>query len=140
MKILREMVFVILLVLMGAPALARAPVVLGWSDCVREAAKANPELAASLQGVEQRKAEKWVATSPLLPQLGSEASVSRLDNISGGGRRDNNTYSVRAEQLLFDGFKTYDEFKTAEQNLKASEHTYSVASSEIRSDLQAASA
>jgi outer membrane protein TolC len=136
-KIFRQVTFAVLL-LLGTPALAGEMVVLGWDDCVREAAEANPALAASLKNVEQKKAEKWVATSPMLPQVSTEASVSRLDNISGGGRRDNNTYSVRAEQLLFDGFKTYDEFKSAEQNIKASEFTSSVTSSEIRYNLRKA--
>jgi len=138
MKYFVSICLAVLLLSLGAPALAGEEAVLTWSDCVREAAEANPALAASLEGVEQKRAEKWVATSPMLPQISGEASASKLDNISGGGRRDNNTYSVRADQLIFDGFKTYDEFKTAEHNIKASEFVSSVTSSDIRYNLRRA--
>ncbi|MBT3180991.1 MAG: TolC family protein [Deltaproteobacteria bacterium] len=138
MRHIRKTIFTILLMLACAPALAGDEAVLSWQECVIEAAKANPELAASLHVVEQRKAEKWVETSPLLPQFTTEASISRVDNFSGTGRRDNNTYSVRGEQLLFDGFKAYSDFKSAEQALKASEETYTVASSDIRYNLRKA--
>jgi outer membrane protein TolC len=138
MKNVRNILCVFLLLLIGLPALAGEPVVMSWSDCVREATRTNPELAASLENVAQKKASKWVATSPLLPQISTEASASKLDNISGGGRRDNNTYSARADQLLFDGFKTYDEFKAAEHNVTASEFASAVTSSEIRYNLRKA--
>ena len=119
-------------------ALAGDVTVLTWGDCVKEAAKANPEIASSLHAVEQRKAEKWIEVSPMLPQLSTEASISRIDNFSGSNRTDNNTYTARGEQLLFDGFKVYSNFKSAEQNLKASEQTYAVTSSDIRYNLRKA--
>lgn len=125
-------------VLGSARAFAAGPVVMSWADCVREAARTNPDLAASRENVQQRKAETWVAASPFLPQITSEASASRLDNISGGGRRDNNTYSVRANQLLFDGFKTYDDYKTAQENVKASEFSSTVTSADVRFNLRQA--
>lgn len=138
MKRKRFMVFAMLLALSSASAYARDVVVLDWGDCVREAAKKNPELAASLELINQRKAQKRIATSPMLPQISAEAGASKTDTFSGGNERNNNTYSAKGEQLLFDGFKTYNDFKSAEQDVSASEHSRSEVSSEIRYNLRKA--
>jgi outer membrane protein TolC len=124
--------------LVGSAALAGSATVLSWSDCVREAAKNNPQLAASREVINQRKAQKWVATSPMLPQISGEASASKTDTFSGGNRKDNNTYSAKGEQLIFDGFKTYNEFKSAEQDIGASQHSYTSVSSDIHYNLRKA--
>lgn len=133
-----EITVVVLVFLIGSAALAGNATVLSWSDCVREAAKNNPEIAASREVINQRKAQKRVATSPMLPQVSAEASTSKTDTFSGGNLRDNNTYSAKGEQLIFDGFKTYNEFKSAEQDIGASQYSHTVLSSEIRYNLRRA--
>jgi len=138
MKQTWTIIAIALLMLSGATALAGDAAVLDWGDCVREAARYNPQLAASLQVVKQRKAQKWIATSPMLPQISAEASAGKTNTFSGGSGRDNNTYSAKGEQLLFDGFKTYNDFKSAEQDLSASQHSYTAESSEIRYNLRKA--
>ncbi|MCK5547774.1 MAG: TolC family protein [Thermoplasmata archaeon] len=138
MKETWTIIIIVLLMLSGTAALAEDVVVLDWGDCVREAAKYNPQLAASLQVVNQRKAQKWIATSPMLPQISAQASAGKTNTFSGGSGRSNNTYSAKGEQLLFDGFKTYNDFKSAEQDLSASQHSYTAASSDIRYNLRKA--
>ncbi len=127
-----------LLALTSATAQAGEAVVLNWNDCIREAAKKNPELDASRRLVDQRRAQKRVATSPMLPQISAEASAGKTDTFSGGNERNNNTYSAKGEQLLFDGFKSYNDFKSAEQDVTASEHSATAVSSEIRYNLRKA--
>ncbi|MFH1829852.1 MAG: TolC family protein [Pseudomonadota bacterium] len=130
---------IIALFLLSCPAaLAGKTLVLDWNECVREAAKQNPQLAASLQVVNQRKAQKWVATSPMLPQISVDASANKTNTFSGNNEKNNNTYSAKGEQLLFDGFKTYNDFKSAEEDISASQHTYTATSSEIRYNLRKA--
>jgi outer membrane protein TolC len=123
---------------LAAAASAGNPSVLSWSDCVREAAKRNPQLAASRESVNQQRAQKRVATSPMLPQISAEASANKTDTFSGENERNNNTYSAKGEQLLFDGFKTYNDFKSAEQDLTASQHSYTTVSAEVRYSLRKA--
>ncbi len=138
MKRMLYIVFVGLLALSSGTAHARDEVVLDWGDCVREAAKNNPELASSLELINQRKAQKRIATSPMLPQISAEASAGKTNTFSGGNERNNNTYSAKGEQLLFDGFKTYNDFKSAEQDVSASEHSHTEVSSEVRYNLRKA--
>jgi outer membrane protein TolC len=133
-----EILLIVFVLLVGSTAQAGNASVLSWSDCVREAAKNNPQLAASREVINQSKAQKWVATSPMLPQISGEASTSKTDTFSGGNSRDNNTYSAKGEQLIFDGFKTYNEFKSAEQDIGASQHSYTAVSAEIHYNLRKA--
>lgn len=133
-----EIVVIVFVLLIGSAALAGDATVLNWHDCIREAAKNNPQLAASGQLVDQRKAQKRVAMSPMLPQISAEASVSKTDTFSGGSGRNNNTYSARGEQLIFDGFKSYNDFKSAEQDVTASQHLYTEVSAGIRYNLRKA--
>ena len=133
-----KIVIMLSFLLASSIALAGDVTVLTWDDCVKEAVKNNPELASFVHAVEQKKAEKWIEVSPMLPQLSTEASISKTDNFSGSRGNDSNTYTARGQQLLFDGFKTYSNFKSAEQNLKASEHTYAAESSDIRYSLRKA--
>lgn len=138
MKKIGQLILIASLLMIGTEAFSREAVVLGWDGCVREALKNNPDLAAAHQQIKQRKAEKWVATSPMLPQISTGASYSKSDTFSGVDDRSSNTYFARGQQLLFDGLKTYNEFKSAKQNLIASEHSYTAASTEIRYNLRTA--
>jgi len=138
MRRTRNVIFVALFLLSSATVYAGEQTVLDWNDCVREAAKNNPELAASLEVINQQKAQKRVAMSPMLPQISAEASAGKTDTFSGGNERNNNTYSAKGEQLLFDGFKSYNDFKSAEQNISVSEYSHTAISSDIRFNLRKA--
>ncbi|MBN1283011.1 MAG: TolC family protein [Proteobacteria bacterium] len=128
----------LLFFLAGISSPAAETVALSWSDCLREAAKLNPQLAASSRQIEQRRAEKRMAAGKMLPQISAQAGAGKAGSLSGGETRDNNTYSASGDQLLFDGFKTYNEFKSANEGLTASRHSYTKASSEIRYNLRRA--
>ncbi|MFA4973490.1 MAG: TolC family protein [bacterium] len=138
MKKVSTIILTAISILICPPLYASDAVVLSWSDCLREAAKNNPQLAASSQQIEQKKAEKRMAIAPMLPQISGQASAGKAGDLSGGPQRDNNTYSATGDQLLFDGFKTYNEYKSAEQNISASQHSYTAASSEVRYNLRTA--
>lgn len=137
MKALKAFILAVI-VTFSIPAWAKGTTVMSWNDCVKEATKNNPELAASREVINQAKAQKWVAVSPQLPQISGEASTSKTDTFGGGNARDNNTYSARGEQLLFDGFKTYNEFKSAEQDIDASLHSFTSTSASIHYNLRKA--
>jgi len=138
MNVAWKIIVIVFVMMSSAPAYAGDVAVLTWGDCLREAAKNNPELAASREVINQRKAQKRVATSPMLPQISAEASTSRTNTFGGGNSRDNNTYSARGEQLIFDGFKTYNEFKSAQQDIDASLNSFTSTSAGIHYNLRKA--
>lgn len=135
---MKKIIFIVLLLLGSAVALAQDTVVLDWNDCVREAVKNNPDLAASMQEVQQYKAQKWIAKSPMFPQISGTSVAKKTDTFSGGTDRDSFTYSVKGEQLIFDGFKTYNEAKSAKEDVTASQYNYTADSSDIRYNLRKA--
>jgi outer membrane protein TolC len=138
MKRLLTVIAVLFSLFAGLPSQAAESIVLSWSDCLKEAAKNNPQLTASSQQIEQRKAEKRMAIAPMLPQISGQASAGKTGDFEGGDIHDNNTYSATGDQLIFDGFKTYNEYKSAEQSVTASRHSYTAASSQVRYNLRVA--
>ncbi|MFH1653564.1 MAG: TolC family protein [Pseudomonadota bacterium] len=131
-------VFVILLSLISLVSFAKGAEVLNWKECVKEAAKNNPSLAASLQSIEQSKAQKWIATSPMLPQISAESGVNKSNSFSGNSEKNKYDYSVQGEQLIFDGFKTYNDVKSAKEDITAAKFNNALISSEVRYNLKTA--
>jgi len=115
--------------------------VLNWQDCIKEAAKNNPELIAAQESVKQFQAAKDITASTLYPQLtGSlNASTARTaSNESPGAVADSYSYGVSGTQLVFDGLSTVNDVNSAKENIKASQEEYKFTSSEVRLGLRAA--
>lgn len=135
---MKKSIFIIPLLIMSTFSFARDITVLSWSDCVREAARNNPDLAASLQNIRQYKALKWIAKSPFLPQITADSSANKSDNFSSELDRNKYDYSIQGEQLIFDGFKTYNDVKSAKENIAAAEFSSSIVASDVRYNLKKA--
>lgn len=138
MKRIQNIAFFLFLLFSGIKAVAQNKTVLTWQDCVNEAAKNNPEVAASAQAILQNKAQRWVTGSAMLPQVTSSAGIKRSDTFSGGDAGNRYNYSVKIDQLLFDGLKTYKDIKSATQDIRASEYSYISTSAEVRYNLRKA--
>ena len=115
----------------------RAEEVLTWQDCVKEARKNNPDLVSAKEVVNQYKADKAIAISPLLPQISTEAS-QRTSRSTQDIRTDTAGYGITAQQLLFDGLKTPYDIAAATKIVKSAQYSYSVTSSNVRLSLRTA--
>lgn len=136
MKIIRK-IYVILLFI-SVSVFAGDELVLNWNDCVSEIIRNNPALASYRQQVIQNKDQKWIELSPVFPQITSEFNANKSDSFTNDVERNQDNYSLRGEQLIFDGFKVYNDVKSANENIRASEHSYTVGSSDIRYNARSA--
>ncbi len=110
---------------------------LTWEDCVREAAKNNPDLIVAVEGVKQSTADKQITASTLYPQVTSSVSGT-TGKAAGGGTSDTYAYDVSGSQLVFDGFKTVSDVNAAKENVQASRENYRFVSSDVRQRLRSA--
>jgi len=127
------------------PAAVWAEEVLSWQECIAQAQKNHPDLISAQANVRQYQAAKGITVSGLLPQISAGADGTRTGTTTRSStgvktRRTSNTYSYGASgtQLLFDGFKTFDNIKAASENMKASQYNYKFTSSEVRLRLRTA--
>ena len=119
-----------------------------WEDCVKEAAKNNPELISAKESVKSTVADKSITASGLFPQVSADAGVSRSKSggsSSGGGTGgsssgsvNNYNYGVSGSQLIFDGFNTVNRVNAASENIKAAQESYRFTSSDVRLRLRSA--
>ncbi|MCJ7662626.1 MAG: TolC family protein [Desulfobacterales bacterium] len=116
---------------------AGAQEVLTWQACVNEARQNHPDLISAKEVVNQSKADRAIAISTILPQVSTEVrqstSKSHLNNTT-----DTAAYGITAQQLLFDGLKTPYDIAAAAKNVKSTQYTYVVTSSDIRLRLRTA--
>jgi outer membrane protein TolC len=120
---------------LGRPAWAAET--LTWEDCVKEAAKNNPDLIVAVEGVKQSTSDKQITASALYPQVTSSVGAT-TGKAAGAGTKDTYTYGVSGSQLVFDGFKTVSDVNAAKENIKASKENYRFVSSDVRQRLRSA--
>lgn len=112
--------------------------ILTWTDCVKIAEKNNPDLISGREKINQKDAAKKIVRADLLPQV--SASVSGEHGKTDADTSNNSTssysYGITAKQLLFDGFKTVYDIKSAGASLDESITDYSVTSATIRFNLR----
>lgn len=148
-------IILFLTIIFSMPAAAETEEVMTWIECVKEAKKQHPDLAAALEKVKQAKASKEITRSAYLPNIGFDASevttkkpsfgvsgssVELVSASSSSGNNRSTTYQfeVTAQQLLFDGFKTSYDMSGAERNINAAKYNYDVTSSNVRLRLRTA--
>jgi len=114
---------------------------LTWQDCVREAAKNNPDLISAKEVVKQEKATKFSTQSGLLPQVTGSVDASRSEStssVTSSTIKNSFSYGADGTQLIFDGFQTFNDINAATENVKASKENYRFVSSEVRLNLRTA--
>jgi len=144
-KILKTYLIVTVLLLLFSNSVF-AEEILSWQDCIKEAAKNNPNLIAAQEGIKESQASKAITASSLFPQIDSSLSASTAKttatNAVTGAKTstttDSYSYGVSGTQLLFDGFKTLNNVKGASENIKAAQQSYRFTSSEVRLNLRTA--
>lgn len=121
-------------IILGLSASAAAEEVLTWDLCVKQASAANPDLAARRQTVRQAEAAVGVSGSSLLPQLSGSLSLgwSQAEDLPASRSWG---MGLSAQQLLFDGFKSWKAWQQAQADLEAARYDYADASASIRKQL-----
>ncbi|MFA5147885.1 MAG: TolC family protein [Candidatus Omnitrophota bacterium] len=140
--------YLLILIVISAPlfagAFSYAEEVFTWEDCVREAAKNNPDLVSAKESVNSASADRSITASGLFPQVSADAGVSKSKSGSGGGSgassssTNNYNYGVNGSQLIFDGFNTANKVNAAAENIKAAQESYKFTSSDVRLRLRTA--
>ncbi len=99
--------------LLAASPDARAAEILTWEECLREASRNNPGLAAAEEAVRKARAQRQASFSDFLPQLSAEAGYTRANSAtsldsagSGSGVREEFSAGLSARQSLFSGLKS----------------------------------
>jgi outer membrane protein TolC len=117
--------------------LSAAQELLTWEDCIKEAAKNHPDLISASEAIKESEAAKKITSSDEYPQV--SASLSASTSKAGNNRSvDSYSTSLSASQLVFDGKKTINDVKAAQENIQAAKHNFRYTSSGVRQALRAA--
>lgn len=116
----------------GPPA--QAAEVLTWDDCVRVAARHNPDLAAAQEGVVKARADYAGSYSPLLPQLSADAGYSDSTTTT---RSRAASVGVSVEQPLFAGGRHVAGVRKSRAELDAAEAQVAVARGDLFPEISA---
>ena len=114
---------------------ALAEEVLTWKDCIDEARKNHPDLISAEEKINQEEAVKTITGSVFYPQINASMDWARTKTTA---QKDSYSYGITGTQLIYNGFKTVNDLKTASENIKASQYNYKFTSSEVRFRLRTA--
>ena len=142
-KIYIRVFFVVVGIYCLSASTVKAEEVLTWNECIIQTLEENPDLITAREKVNEARANKDIQVSPILPQIDFDLSGSRsrsnAKNAMGEYTKkysDTFGYSLSAQQLVFDGFKTASNISSALKTLQAEGYNYLVTSSDIRLQLR----
>ncbi len=139
MKSLSRIAIFIFVLLFSGPLWAQEK--LTWVDCLAVASANHPDLISAKESIHQSQDVKTITASSLWPQLDSSLSITGTrTNSSTGSKSDTTTYAygLSGSQLLFDGFKTINNLKASQENVKAAQWSFQFVSSQVRLRLKTA--
>ena len=112
---------------------------LTWQQCVREAKGAHPDLSSALALLQQAEADKRITGGALLPKLSLDVrSEESGTTVKGSSPSAAHSYSLTAQQLLFDGHKTSSQVASRKEAIKGAQYNYDVVSADLRFALRTA--
>ena len=112
---------------------------MSWEQCVSEAVKAHPDLYSALAVLQQAEADKSITKGALLPQLSFGVNSSESGSIGkGAGSSSALSYSLSAQQLLYDGQKTSSQIASNAEAIKAAQYNVNAVSANLRFALRSA--
>ena len=112
---------------------------LTWQQCVNEAREKHPDLYSALALLQQAEADKRITGGALLPKLSLGASSEESGSTASGSNLSSaHSYSLSAQQLLYDGHKTSNQLASSKEAIKGAQFHYHVVSSELRFALRTA--
>ncbi|MEI6757540.1 MAG: TolC family protein [Chlorobium sp.] len=117
----------------------KAEELLTWEQCVSETRASHPDLSSALALLQQAEADKRITGGARLPQLGLATTTQQNGSfVNGSSFSQLRSYSLSAQQLLFDGQKTSSQVASNEESIKAAQYNYSAVSSDVRFALRSA--
>jgi outer membrane protein TolC len=125
----------------AADAASPSNEVLSWENCVKEAAKNNPDLVAAGENVYQARASKAITVSGVFPQFDANASAGEAQSKAGSQKTtttDSYSYGISGALLIFDGFQSSNDIKAAVANITAAQESYRFSSVDVRLQLRTA--
>jgi len=112
---------------------------LTWQQCISETRDAHPDLYSALALLQQAEADKRITGGSLLPQLSLSLSSRESGTTSkGGSLSSSHSYSVSAQQLLYDGHKTDNQIARTKEAIKGAQYNYRAVSADLRFALRSA--
>ncbi|MEI8103264.1 MAG: TolC family protein, partial [Chlorobium sp.] len=110
---------------------------LTWQQCVSETREAHPDLASALALLQQAEADTRITKGGIFPKLSLGLS-SQERGVANAGSSSLFSYSLSAQQLLFDGGKTSSQVAGSKEAIKAAQNNYSAVSANVRFALRSA--
>ncbi len=136
---LRNMYPVLILMFLAAVTPLHAEESVSWEQCVIEAVKAHPDLYSALAVLQQAEADKRITKGALLPQLSLGINSSESGTIGKGISSSSAlSYSLLAQQLLYDGQKTSNQIASNAEAINTAQHNYNAVSANVRFALRSA--
>jgi outer membrane protein TolC len=112
---------------------------LTWQQCVSEAKEAHPDLSSALAILQQAEAEKRIVGGALLPKLSlGVRSVESGTTAKGSSPTVAHSYSLTAQQLIYDGHKTSNQVASSKEAVKSAQYNYNAVSADLRFALRRA--
>ncbi|NTV99009.1 MAG: TolC family protein [Chlorobiaceae bacterium] len=112
---------------------------LTWQQCLEETKQAHPDLYSALALIQQAEADRNITAGARLPRITSSITARQDGTTEKGGSASSlYSYTVSAEQLLFDGRKTSSQLSSNEESIKASRFNYDIVASSVRYALRSA--
>ena len=117
----------------------RAEETLTWQQCVGEAKAAHPDLSSALALLQQAEADKRIAGGARFPRI-SFAVSSEKSGTTDEGRNSSaaHSYSLTAQQLVYDGHKTSNMVASTREAIKGAQYNYNTVSADLRFALRTA--
>ena len=112
---------------------------LSWQQCVREARVAHPDLSSALALLQQAEADQRITAGACFPQVSLAGSARENGTTAKGSSLSSAfSYSLLAQQLIFDGHKTSNQVASAKEAIKSARFNYDVVSADLRFALRSA--
>ena len=150
---------IVILSLAIFPAVHADDMKLSWKECISITMDKNPELKSSRELIIQSKAKVGSAVSGYLPRVSATLGAIRsrqtsqdqtfakistsvnqilVDEATKKKWDDSYSYSygISGKQMIFDGFKTVFDIKSAESLVDQSKYRHQASSSQVRLDLR----
>jgi outer membrane protein TolC len=135
--VLKRIIGLFIIIALLPVSVLKAEEVLSWEECIKEAAKNQPDLISAAEAVKEKEAAKKISASGEYPQVSASLSGSTA-KTSGTASVESYSAKLSGNQLLFDGKKTINSVKAAGENILAARQNFRYSSSAVRQSLRQA--
>ncbi len=113
------------------PASSETKKVYTWDEIVSLTLKSNPDLKSAREDIIIANAYSGATRGDLLPSLNATVSAGRTFWSTEENKENAFSYTLSAKQLLFDGLKSYYDYKKSKSDIEAEKYNYFVKESDV---------